>query len=45
MICNEKKHRFCPVLFSCLQASVQLDEQALRERFSLIMAEWTMGDN
>ena len=25
--------------------SVQLDEQSLRERFSLIMAEWTMGDN
>lgn len=22
LICNEKKHRFCPVLFSCLQAIV-----------------------
>ena len=25
--------------------NVQLTEQSLRERFSLIMAEWTMGDN
>ena len=25
--------------------NVQLTEQSLRERFSLIMAEWMMGDN
>ena len=24
---------------------VQLDEQSLRDRFSLIVAEWTTGDN
>ena len=25
--------------------NITLDEQSLRERFSLITAEWTMGDN